>query len=143
MESNDGTLNLSEAQKIQEAEKKEREIYGRFWVWEGYFNDKLKEKWLEVAEDLKKINDHVIQDIEDFIILKGFKGQKAEAVKNKIEADHRQRHEHFKKIECTDNEERERQEERFLEHKKKRMFMHKHRPHTSAWNLFEDCPESE
>lgn len=57
---NTGTMSLSEAQKLAEEEKKERLTYGRFWVWEGYFNEKFKDKWLETAEALKHINDHVL-----------------------------------------------------------------------------------
>lgn len=67
---------LSEAQKQAAIEKKEREEYGRYWVWESYFNEKNKEQWLETVEMLKNINDHVLQDIEDAILLEGFKGHK-------------------------------------------------------------------
>jgi hypothetical protein len=74
-------LTKSEAQIQEDLKEKERLEYGRFWVWEGYFNEKNKEKWLTAADDLMHINDHVIQDIEDSILLEGFKGQKA----NKIE----------------------------------------------------------
>ena len=74
-------ISKTEAQLQAEMEEKERKEYGRFWVWEGYFSEKNKEKWLQCAEDLKHINDHVIQDIEDSILLEAFKGQKA----NKIE----------------------------------------------------------
>jgi hypothetical protein len=34
------------------------------------------QKWLDTAEALKHINDHVLQDIEDSILLEGFKGMK-------------------------------------------------------------------
>jgi hypothetical protein len=43
------------------------------WIWEGYFNPNNKEKWLEAAEKLRNINPHVIQDIEDYILLEGYK----------------------------------------------------------------------
>jgi hypothetical protein len=64
-----GNQNLSDHQKQQEIEKKEREIYGRYWIWEGYFNEKNTPKWLETAEALKHINPQVLQDIEDSILL--------------------------------------------------------------------------
>lgn len=64
---------LSEAQKQAAIDKAEREQYGRYWVWEGYFNEKNKDIWLETVEMLKNINDHVLQDIEDAIMLEGFK----------------------------------------------------------------------
>lgn len=69
---------------------KEREKYGRYWIWEGYFNEKLKDKWLETAEALKHVNEHTLEDIEDWILLKGFGRQmKAEKIREKIDNDHR------------------------------------------------------
>ena len=53
-----------------------QKIYGRFWMWEGYFNEKNKDIWLDTVEMLKNINDHVLQDIEDAILLEGFKSNK-------------------------------------------------------------------
>ena len=50
-------LEKSEAQLEKEKEDKERAKYGRFWIWEGFFSDKTKDKWLECAENLKHIND--------------------------------------------------------------------------------------
>ena len=56
---NTGTTK-SEAQLQQEMDDKDRAEYGRFWIWESYFSEKNKDKWLQCAEDLKHINDHVI-----------------------------------------------------------------------------------
>ena len=72
----DGNTNLSEAQLAQKKEEEERKKYGRFWIWESYFSEKNMQKWLDTAEALKHINDHVLQDIEDSILLEGFKGMK-------------------------------------------------------------------
>jgi hypothetical protein len=136
-------MTLSELQKIHEAERKEREKYGRLWVWEGYFNEKLKDKFLETAEALKHINDHILQDIEDYILLKGFGKQlKPEKIKEKIEADQKQRIEHKKK-KIEDHDEREKFEAKAQEHMRKRRFMEIFRPHNSFWNLFEDGPQTE
>ena len=33
-------LKLTEEQILQRKRDKEREIYGRFWIWEGYFSEK-------------------------------------------------------------------------------------------------------
>lgn len=30
----------------REKEAAERKIYGRYWIWEGYFNEKKKDLWL-------------------------------------------------------------------------------------------------
>ena len=56
----DNGITKSEAQLELEHEEAERKRYGRFWIWDGYYNEKNKEKWLECAEQLKHINDHVI-----------------------------------------------------------------------------------
>lgn len=71
-----GTTNMTDKEIAALADKKERDKYGRFWLWENYSNPLNEPKWLENAERLKHVNDHVIQDIEDFIILKSFKDMK-------------------------------------------------------------------
>lgn len=53
-------ITKSEAQLEAEHEEKERMTYGRYWIWDGYFSEKNKDKWLECAEQLKHVNDHVI-----------------------------------------------------------------------------------
>lgn len=71
-----GTTNMTEKEVAALLEKKEREKYGRFWLWENYSNPLNESKWLENAERLKHVNDHVIQDIEDYILLQSFKNMK-------------------------------------------------------------------
>ena len=65
-----------------------RKIYGRFWIWEGYYNEANNQKWLDTANDLKSINDHVLQDVEDYILLESFKGMKPDKIRDFIENDH-------------------------------------------------------
>lgn len=57
-------------------------------MWEGYYHQKNTAQWLETAENLKHINDHVLEDIEDAILLEAFKGLKPEKVRDFIENDH-------------------------------------------------------
>jgi len=90
-EKNNGGIQKSEAQLAQEEDDRQRAIYGRYWVWDGYFNDRNKEVWLATVEMLKHINVHVLQDIEDYILLQGFKGEKPGQVEKIIEGDHRER----------------------------------------------------
>ena len=54
--------------------KRELATYGRTWIWENYFKDDEERKaaWLAGAQGLRRINEQVLEDIEDFIILKGF-----------------------------------------------------------------------
>jgi hypothetical protein len=75
-ENKDGGISgLTEEQEKKEAEKRDIKEWGRTWIWEGYFNTKITDKWLETATMLKHVNDHVLQDIEDSIILKGLKNE--------------------------------------------------------------------
>lgn len=57
------------------------------WMWEQYFNESKKELWMQAAEKLRRINPHVLQDIEDHILLQGFKGKKLNEVKKIIDND--------------------------------------------------------
>lgn len=61
--------------------------YGRMWVWEGYYDPDRTVQWLDAVDKLKSINSHVIQDIEDHILLHGFKGKKPLEIKRIIEID--------------------------------------------------------
>jgi len=133
-----GGPNMSDAEKQRREEEKERKEYGRFWVWEGYFNEKIKQKWLDTAEMLKHINNHVLQDIEDYIILKGFGKQiKGEKLRDLIENDHAMRMDRAKR---QLEEGQEEFEERANKHTIKRKFMNQLRP-PHYWNFFEDGPE--
>lgn len=53
---------------------------------------------MDTAEDLKHINDHVLQDIEDFILLEAFKGMKPDKIRDFIENDHNLRINEQKKL---------------------------------------------
>ena len=53
-------INRSEAQKLADEEEAERKIYGRYWIWDSYYNQKNEEQWLDTAEKLKHINDMVL-----------------------------------------------------------------------------------
>ena len=55
--------------------KRELATYGRTWIWENYYapsQDRI-DVWLAGAAALRRINDQVLEDIEDFILLKAFK----------------------------------------------------------------------
>lgn len=54
--------------------KRELLQYGRTWVWENFYKDDEDRKgfWLAGADALRRINVQVLDDIEDFILLKGF-----------------------------------------------------------------------
>ena len=135
-----GNQNMSEHQKQQELERLEREVYGRFWIREGYFNEKNQAKWLETAEDLKHINVQVLQDIEDHILLQGFKKEKPQKIKELIAGDHWERVLKVKSKMKVGGEEFQTEEE---EKKKKRAFMNQFRPENKYWNFIEDCPEEQ
>jgi hypothetical protein len=133
-EKNNGGIQKSEAQLAAEEEDRQRAIYGRYWVWDGYFNDRNKETWLATVEMLKHINNHVLQDIEDYILLQGFKGEKVTQIEKIIDNDHRERVQNQKKLMGKDGEEFENHSK--IEDKK-RKFMNSIRP-PNYWNFFED-----
>lgn len=55
-EANVDLLFLTDDQKKQRLEEAERKRFGRYWTWDGYFNEKNKDLWLDTAEALKHIN---------------------------------------------------------------------------------------
>jgi hypothetical protein len=130
-------IDKSDAQLEKEKEEKERAKYGRFWIWEGFFSDKTQEKWLTCAENLKHINDQVLQDIEDAILLKGFKGMKPKQIEAEIENDHKARVGYTKKLMPKDGDE---YEAKALKDITKRKFMNDIRP-PNYWNFIEEGPE--
>lgn len=56
-EANVDILYLTEGQKEEMIADAERKKYGRYWVWEQYYNEKNQQIWLDTAEALKHIND--------------------------------------------------------------------------------------
>lgn len=84
-EANVNLLYLTEGQREEMLAEAERKKYGRYWVWESYFNEKNKQLWLDTAEALKHINDQVLEDIQDFILLEVFKGEDPKAIQKLIE----------------------------------------------------------
>ncbi len=73
---------MTDTQIFKEAQRKEIEEFGRMWVWEGYISDKMRAAWLGAAEQLRHINLHVRQDIQDYLIMNHF--VKTENDKQKI-----------------------------------------------------------
>jgi hypothetical protein len=45
-------------------------------------SEKRKEQWLAAAERLRHINDHVLEDIEDWILIQGFKPKNEKDIKD-------------------------------------------------------------
>lgn len=67
--------------EVLEAEKQARlkaediEKYGRTWIWEGFYDetsDELMKCWPEGVLGLRDLNMHVLEDLEDYILLQGF-----------------------------------------------------------------------
>jgi hypothetical protein len=110
------------------------------WIWEGLYNEKYKDVWLQTADMLAEVNPHVLQDMEDAILLKGFQGMKPLAIKSEIEKDQEKRIADEKKLRGTDGAEYEKQEK---EMEAKRKILADLRPSDKIWNFFEDCDESE
>jgi len=70
---------IIEAAKVAALYKRELATYGRTWIWENYYKDDQDRKdiWLAGAGSLRRINVQVLEDIEDYILLKGFTSGKS------------------------------------------------------------------
>ena len=144
---------------IEAARKKAlliREIarYGRTWVWENYFcdDDDRRAGWLAGAMALRRINDQVLEDLEDFLILKGFNSGgsqlQVEAITARIQKDLNQKRARQAMENATngDGAEEEKKEESVEEmhelEDKRRKFMDSMRPHMRIWNFKMDDEET-
>lgn len=93
------------------------------------------------AEALRHINVQVLEDIEDYIMLKGFKGmEKVRSVADidrMIAADLAEKRER-KRVQVEDVKEDPDPVEEGKHEDKKRKFAVRNRPHERVWNLLED-----
>lgn len=137
-EANVDLLYLSEEQKRQRLEEAERKKFGRYWVWEGYFNEKNKDLWLDTVEALKHINEQVIEDIEDAILLEAFKGvNDKNKLQKMIDDDQKERMTNEKKLTKKGADE---WYAKALEDSKKRKQLDTMRP-PAVWNFIQDTAE--
>jgi hypothetical protein len=90
---------------------------------------------MSAAEKLRRINPHVIQDIEDYILLQGFKGKKLAEVKKIIEQDL-----HSRRVQRKDWSKEKEEEEKVVD--KKRAFVNYMKP-PFCWNFFVKDDEEE
>lgn len=138
-EANCDLLFLTEGEKRQRLEEAERRKFGRYWIWEGYFNDKHTDVWLDTAEALKHVNEQVIEDIEDFILLEAFKGLNEAKVQKLIDEDQKERIGNEKKLRKKDAEDYYKQA---VEDSKKRKQLDTMRP-PAVWNFVQDSAEEQ
>lgn len=92
---------------------------------------------------LKHINVHVLQDIEDHILLEGFKEIKHQKkqIESKIEFDETERIQNELKLESNDDKRTEYKETKNKEIKKRKDFYQLRPP--ECWNFFDDSPEEQ
>ena len=98
------------------------------WIWEGYFSEERREAFIAAAEKLRRINPHVLQDIQDYILLQGFKGKKIGEVKKIIESDM-----HGRRQRQPDRTKEQEEAEKEID--KKRSFVNYMKP-PFCWNFF-------
>jgi hypothetical protein len=88
------------ARKKEEAKQKQDEEdrkYGRYWIWEGILLETYYPEWRSAADLIDGLNQHVIEDIQDYVIKESFKpdtedGKKVIAqVKAKIEEERKEK----------------------------------------------------
>lgn len=122
----------SELQAERERERIEIENYGRMWIWDGYYSPNRKEQWLQAIEKLGHVNDHVMQDIEDYIILQGFAKEKPAQVKAIIDG-----HKKDKRRKMGVHKDKDLEDHFHHEDKKREFFNANLRP-PQCWNAFEE-----
>jgi len=138
-EANVDLLYLSDLEKKQRLEEAERKKFGRYWIWDGYFNEKNKDLWLDTAEALKHINEQVIEDIQDYILLEAFKGMPEMKIQKFIDEDQKDRITNEKKLRKKGAEEYYKQA---IDDSKKRKQLDTMRPPV-AWNFIQDTGEEQ
>lgn len=152
-----------ELERREQAAKLQAEIqkYGRKWMWEDYMSEgpETQEKLLEGARMISTINGQVLEDIEDFIILRAFRAMKLTntEINKRIEDRLQQQRERAKMQQEKEEKEKEPEEQAmgetlkrkepvdiFEEGKiedKNRKFMEPLRPHERIWNFEWDSDE--
>ena len=100
------------------------------WIWEGYFDPKQRDVWLNAAEKIRNINIHVREDIQDAILLKGYSKKNVKDKKRHIEQFKQEQRQRLKNKK-QDHEDEDRVED------KNRNFLYQMRP-PFYWNFFED-----
>ena len=67
-----------ERRKVEAAKKADIARYGRTWLWEDYLEDTdvVRKIWMDGSDAISRINPHVLEDIEDILIMDAFKGSK-------------------------------------------------------------------
>ena len=127
----------------------------RTWIWENYYQDdeERKNAWLAGAAALRRINVQVLEDVEDFILLKAFKQGPTQMepvfIEQTVKAYVEEKREREKMELATSPDKKEPEEgkevdlnELAAEEDKKRKFADMHRPHEKYWNfIVEDGPD--
>ena len=142
-----------EEAKVKALFKREMATYGRTWIWENYYaeGEERKDIWLAGAAALRRINHQVLEDIEDYIMLKTYKTGPAmlniEGIHRRIEKDLQEKRERTTMQLATAADKKENEEEKFDDpfeigavEDKKRTFAVKYRPHEKIWNFMPDDP---
>lgn len=152
---------LAEKEKAEQ-DAKDKEMFGRYWIWDTYMTETVTELtpdgkpevkqmgkrdlWQASAQLIRHINKHVIEDMNDFLLMKIFKLQK--------QSDYEKMHQKVKEMKVQEErdtimatlkerniktkdipEARELEEGKFKDEDKKRTFCVQMRP-PYIWNFF-------
>lgn len=126
---------LRQEQEQKRKEEIEIEKYGRQWIWQGYIGENRKENWIDTAETMRHINEHVLQDIQDFILIQAYGPKMAKdrkAINEKVEG----------LLEESEGPKVNEDKKQLEEIKLKRKFEMMHRP-PYVWNFFETRTDKE
>lgn len=56
-------------------------MFGRYWIWDTYLSENKRDLWQASAQLIRHINVHVVEDMNDFILMKIFKLKKEDDYK--------------------------------------------------------------
>ena len=132
--------------------KKELEVYGRTWIWENYYKEDEEKKafWYAGAAALRRINRQVLEDIQDYLMIKGFTkdGQmlQVEAIQMRTQKDLIEKRQRLGMEQSNGEQNEEEKQETPLElgvvEDQKRKFITPLRPDQRIWNFIEENEES-
>lgn len=114
----------AERQHQMEEDKK----YGRYMIWEGFIAEPRYPEWKTASAKVDGLNAHVIEDIQDYIILQTYQLPNEEGKK---EFEKAKKAEEERKIEIEKGDKEEDKVQIKVEAK-----LEEYRPHKRVWNYF-------
>jgi len=117
---------IKEEKRVKQAEEDAK--YGRYMLWEGIVPEQRYEEWKQAADKIDGINPHVIEDIQDYVILQSYKPETPEGKKELVEVAKNLEEERKQKLAA--------ESEEIKTKTKVEIRLEKYRPDKRIWNYF-------